>query len=228
MTDPRPRTRSSQVAATQEAILSAAERLFGEHGIAHVSSRQIGEAAGQGNTAAVGYHFGGKAELIRAILERHQREINARRIAALERVDGSDDIREWVACFVRPTTTHLASLGTPTWYGRFSAQVATDPAWADIAMDEARETPGLVRIAHGLQQCLPDLPEHVRAERMTMGRLLLTQVIAEHERALERGGTRIWQDWDAVADALVDVVSSIWQAEAPPVANDRRRARAHS
>ncbi|PYY37862.1 TetR family transcriptional regulator [Curtobacterium sp. MCJR17_055] len=214
MTDAQQHTRASRVAATREAILTAAEQLFGEYGIAHVSSRQIGEAAGQGNTAAVGYHFGGKAELIRAILARHQGAINALRLTELERVEGSDDIREWIACFVRPTTTHLESLNSPTWYGRFSAQVATDPAWADIAMDEAREAPGLMRIAHGIQRCLPDLPARVRAERMTMGRILLTQVIAEHERALERGGARIWTDWPAVADSLVDVVSSLWLAEA--------------
>ncbi|PZF61543.1 TetR family transcriptional regulator [Curtobacterium sp. MCBD17_013] len=214
MTDAQQRTRASRVAATRDAILTAAEQLFGEYGIAHVSGRQIGEAAGQGNTAAVGYHFGGKADLIRAILARHQHAINALRLAELQRVEGRNDIRDWIACFVRPTTTHLESLGSPTWYGRFSAQVATDPAWADIAMDEAREAPGLMRIAHGIQRCLPDLPAPVRVERMTMGRILLTQVIAEHERALERGGARIWPNWSAVADSLIDVVSSLWLAEA--------------
>lgn len=214
MTDAQQRTRASRVAATREAILTAAEQLFGEYGIAHVSSRQVGEAAGQGNTAAVGYHFGGKSDLIRAILARHQDAINALRLTELERVDESADIRAWVACFVRPTTTHLESLGSPTWYGRFSAQVATDPAWAEIAMDEAREAPGLVHIARGIQRCVPDLPARVRAERMTMGRILLTQVIAEHERTLERGGARIWENWAAVADSLVDVVSSLWLAPA--------------
>ncbi|PYY65725.1 MULTISPECIES: helix-turn-helix domain-containing protein [unclassified Curtobacterium] len=212
MTDAQQGTRASRVAATREAILTSAEQLFGEYGIAHVSSRQVGEAAGQGNTAAVGYHFGGKAELIRAILARHQHAINALRLAELERVGESADIRAWIACFVRPTTTHLESLGSPTWYGRFSAQVATDPAWAEIAMDEARDTPGLMHITRGIQKCVPDLSARVCAERMTMGRILLTQVIAEHERALERGGTCIWENWAAVADSLVDVVSSLWLA----------------
>ncbi|MEV0038015.1 TetR family transcriptional regulator, partial [Streptomyces sp. NPDC050804] len=44
--------------ATRELILVTAERLFAEHGVFAVSNRQVSEAAGQGNNAAVGYHFG--------------------------------------------------------------------------------------------------------------------------------------------------------------------------
>ena len=50
--------RSDRASSTQEAILVAAERLFAEHGVFAVSNRQVSEAAGQGNNAAVGYHFG--------------------------------------------------------------------------------------------------------------------------------------------------------------------------
>ncbi|NQW91254.1 MULTISPECIES: TetR/AcrR family transcriptional regulator [unclassified Curtobacterium] len=207
--------RSKRVTATRELILTAAERLYAEYGIAHISNRQIGEAAGQGNTAVVSYHFGSKHELIRAILGRHQRRINELRLLELARIDGSTDVRDWIGCFVRATTTHLAALGSPTWYGRFSAQVATDPAWADIAMDEARETPSLLRIAEGIRSCLPDLPRQVRAERNAMGRILLTQMIAEHERSLERGGPRIWSDWSDVAAALTNAISALWFVDLP-------------
>ncbi|MEE2045897.1 helix-turn-helix domain-containing protein, partial [Nocardiopsis tropica] len=62
--------RSERVAATRETILSAAERLFAEHGMAGVSNRQIGQEAGQGNNTAVTYHFGSKEGLVRAIVRR--------------------------------------------------------------------------------------------------------------------------------------------------------------
>ncbi|MGO4759077.1 TetR family transcriptional regulator, partial [Streptomyces sp. 2MCAF27] len=58
--------RAEQVSATRELILTAAERLFAERGVYAVSNRQVSEAAGQGNNAAVGYHFGTKADLVRA------------------------------------------------------------------------------------------------------------------------------------------------------------------
>ena len=67
--------RSDRASTTQEAILTAAERLFAEHGVFAVSNRQVSEAAGQGNNAAVGYHFGTKTDLVRAIERRHREPI---------------------------------------------------------------------------------------------------------------------------------------------------------
>ncbi len=75
--------RTERASSTQEAILVAAERLYAEHGMFAVSNRQVSEAAGQGNNAAVGYHFGTKADLVRAI---EQQAPRARRAAA--RADG--------------------------------------------------------------------------------------------------------------------------------------------
>jgi AcrR family transcriptional regulator len=53
--------------ATHELILIAAERLFAERGIAAVSLRDVGAAAGQKNNAAVQYHFGDKENLVREV-----------------------------------------------------------------------------------------------------------------------------------------------------------------
>ena len=41
--------KSDRASSTREAILTAAERLFAEHGVYAVSNRQVSEAAGQGN-----------------------------------------------------------------------------------------------------------------------------------------------------------------------------------
>src|SRR4051812_47521222 len=60
---------------TREQILTVAERLFAELGVGAVSNRRIGEAAGQGNNTVVGYHFGTKAELVRAIVRRHTGQV---------------------------------------------------------------------------------------------------------------------------------------------------------
>src|SRR5215208_1928697 len=78
--------RADRASNTQEAILKAAERLYAEHGVFAVSNRQVSEAAGQGNNAAVGYHFGTKTDLVRAIIRKHAtriEEIRARQLAAV-------------------------------------------------------------------------------------------------------------------------------------------------
>ena len=130
--------RSDRASTTQEAILTAAERLFAEHGVFAVSNRQVSEAAGQGNNAAVGYHFGTKTDLVRAIEQRHREPIERlREDMVAGRCTSPKTLRNWVACLVRPLTDHLAALGNPTWYARFAAQVMTDPAYYNIIVKDA-------------------------------------------------------------------------------------------
>ncbi|MGW4802173.1 TetR/AcrR family transcriptional regulator, partial [Nonomuraea sp. NPDC004297] len=128
--------RPERASATREAILATAERLFAEHGVHAVSNRQISEAAGQGNSAAVGYHFGTKADLVRAIARRHADEMEQLRAGLVAGVTGSADVRDWVGCLVRPFTRHLEAQGSPTWYARFRAQVMADPALYRITVEE--------------------------------------------------------------------------------------------
>src|ERR1700722_19741495 len=54
---------------TRTRILDAAERLFAERGFRGTSVRAITGLAGA-NLAAVGYHFGSKAELLAAVIRR--------------------------------------------------------------------------------------------------------------------------------------------------------------
>ena len=89
--------RNDRASSTREAILTAAERLFAEHGVYAVSNRQVSEAAGQGNNAAVGYHFGTKADLVRAIEGKHRLPIDELREQMVARTTESTDLREWVA-----------------------------------------------------------------------------------------------------------------------------------
>nr|MDT0525950.1 helix-turn-helix domain-containing protein [Streptomyces sp. DSM 41633] len=124
--------RAGQVGTTRELILTTAERLFAERGVNAVSNRQISEAAGQGNNTAVGYHFGTKADLVRAIVRSHSQRIEEIRVRLLAGIGDSTDLRDWIDCLVRPMPEHLADLGGPTWYARFCAQLMTDPALHDI------------------------------------------------------------------------------------------------
>ncbi|GAA4908417.1 TetR/AcrR family transcriptional regulator [Nonomuraea thailandensis] len=206
-------TRVEQVSATREALLAAAERLFAERGVHAVGNRQISEAAGQGNNAAVTYHFGAKADLIRAIARKHAEQMEGIRTRMMAGIDGSTDLRDWVACLVRPLTEHLESLGSPTWYARFTAQVMADPALNAIMVDEALTAAPVLRLfRHGLARCLPGLPDGVRVERGVMARHLVVQMCAERERALAAHAPTSRPTWSATADGLIDAIVAIWQA----------------
>ncbi|MET8862976.1 TetR family transcriptional regulator [Nonomuraea sp. NPDC004580] len=223
-------TRTARVNATREQILTAAERLFAEHGVYAVSNRQVSVAAGQGNNAAVGYHFGTKADLVRAIVRKHADQVERQRRRLLAEVEGAAEgtaegtaeVRDWVGCLVRSLTEHLAALGTPTWYARFAAQVMTDPALRKIMRDEALTSPALMRVLEGLRRCLPELPSDVRAERDEMAGQLLVHMCAQRERALAEDLPTPRSTWHDAATGLIDAITAIWTA---PVTRDVKEGR---
>jgi AcrR family transcriptional regulator len=211
--------RDEQVTATREALLTAAERLFAERGVHAVANRQISEAAGQGNNAAVTYHFGNKADVVRAIVRRHAEEIEATRVRMVAAIGDSTDLRNWVACLVRPVTEHLEALGSPSWYARFLAQVMADPALNAIMVEESLDAaPSLRQFEEGLTRCLPDLPAEVHLERVAMARHLVVQMSVERERALADHTATFRPTWAATADSLIDAIVALWQA---PVSQSR-------
>ncbi|WP_019818790.1 TetR/AcrR family transcriptional regulator [Saccharomonospora saliphila] len=204
--------RTHRAEDTREAILVTAERLFAEHGVYTVSNRQISEAAGQGNNTAVGYHFGGKSDLVRAIVRRHSVPIERRRAERVAEADGSTEVRDWVACLVHPVVDHLAALGVPTWFARFGAQVMSDPTLRTAMSEEAMSGPSLTYLLDRLNQCLPELPLDVHLERGVMARHLIVHMCAERERALADGTLTPRASWQEAANGLVDGITGLWVA----------------
>lgn len=201
--------------ATRELILSVAERMFAEHGLHAVSNRRISEVAGQGNNAAVGYHFGTKTDLLRAIIRKHAGRIGELREAMLTRTGDSRNVRDWVACLVYPGTDHLAELNSPTWYARFVAQVMTDPVLREVMVDETFG-PSVQKSLDGLNRCLPDLPLPVRIDRGDMALQLMVHMLAERERSLGDSTQVTHSGWPAYATVLVDAISGLWTAPVTP------------
>jgi AcrR family transcriptional regulator len=212
--------RTDRAAETRELILAAAERLFAEHGVAAVSNRQVSEAAGQGNNTAVGYHFGTKTDLVRAIVAKHSAAIEAIRERMLAEYGTSTVLRDWVACLIRPLPEHLATLGASSWYARFAVQVMTDPVLSDIMVDGALTEPTVLRTLDGLNRCLPTLPPAVRIERGEMARTLLMHVCADYERAFAEGRPTARTTWQEMATGLTDAIVGMLLAPATPADQD--------
>ncbi|MEO3760154.1 TetR/AcrR family transcriptional regulator [Mycobacterium sp. B14F4] len=204
--------RTERASITREAILAAAERLFAEHGVYAVSNRQVSEAAGQGNNAAVGYHFGTKADLVRAIEQKHRVSTERLLSRMVTEIGDSTDLRDWVACLVCSLTEHLAQLGNPTWYARFAAQALADPEYHKIVVKGALESPSVQRVVDGITRCLPDLPPAVVTERNIMARNLMVHTCADFERAFAAGSAMPRMTWSAVGTSLIDAIVGMWRA----------------
>jgi AcrR family transcriptional regulator len=198
--------------ATRALILATAERLYAEHGVLAVSNRRISEAAGQGNNTAVGYHFGTRIELVRAIVRKHSGPIDRLRRRRLAGLGDHADLRDWIGCLVYPTTGHLAELGTPCWFARFAAQVLTEPSLRAVIVEETSTSPSLARTVAGLARSRPGLPADVHAERHDITRLVLLHTMAERERALAGGAGAPGATWRAAAAGLTDALAGLWLA----------------
>ena len=79
---------------TRLALMQASEVLFGDFGIDAVGLRTISDAAQQKNNNAVQYHFGGKLELLAAILEWREAQLQPMRQAMLEQGAQQDRLRD--------------------------------------------------------------------------------------------------------------------------------------
>ena len=204
--------RADRASSTQEAILRAAERLYAEHGVFAVSNRQVSEAAGQGNNAAVGYHFGTKTDLVRAIEQKHRASIERLLESMVAQTGDSAQLRDWVTCLVCSLTEHLAQLGNPTTYARFAAQALADPAYQKIVVKDALASPALVKVVDGITRCVADLPPAVVTERNIMARNLMMHTCADFERAFAEGAAIPRTSWSAVASGLIDAIVGLWLA----------------
>jgi AcrR family transcriptional regulator len=209
--------------ATRVRLIEVAERLFAERGIAAVSLREVGRTAGQGNTAAVLYHFGSKQGLVDAIFEHRMRPIDGRRLARLARLERegrSRDLRALVEALVLPLAEALAARSS---YVRFLAQALADPAQGQLISVGLEALEGVRRFLTRAEDCLAGLPGGLRRQRLRHAGTLLVHALAQHERDLEtrrRGSPSVPV---LVAD-LVDVLTAVLAA--PVSAGTTRELRA--
>jgi len=147
---------------TRTQLLDAAERLFAERGYRGTSVRAITDLAGA-NLAAVGYHFGSKADLLAAVVRRVVEPINAAQSAGLDRLlarTPDPSVVELVEAFAGPLFDGMPGgdeSGART--SRLIVTILSDPAeevraWTGPAEDTIRD-----RYLAAFARALPSLSE---------------------------------------------------------------------
>lgn len=161
-------------------------RLFAERGVDGVTVREIAEAAGQKNHAAVGYHFGSKEALIRELVLDGAVLIDERRNAALDRLEaagGPGSVREVVEVLIA-TSIGLEGSGLEESYNRFVVMLAM--THREVFMDAlgGRWNSGYQRCLDHLRRLMPDMPAAMKNERFVFLGAYLGSVLAGREAAL--------------------------------------------
>jgi AcrR family transcriptional regulator len=149
---------------TREKLIAAAEQLFAERSIDGVSLRQINSAAGQRNSTALQYHFGGRSGLIRAVLDKHRGAIETRRHALLDEyvAAAAPDLRLMAAALVRPVAAELADPDGGRAYLRIMAQLVNRP----INPERSRETTDTTDSIYRWRQLVAPLIPEVALNRL--------------------------------------------------------------
>jgi AcrR family transcriptional regulator len=173
---------------TSAALVEAAERLFAAGGEQATSLRSISRAA-RANPAAVHYHFGGRDELLRAVLHRHLEPLAQRRLdrldAATARHPAGVPVPVLLDAVIRPDLELLAKLRKRrVELARFLGRASTLPGPVLLAYREAQLDRLARRLVPLLATAVPGVAEPELRRRV---QLVADLVAAQFARAAEPG-----------------------------------------
>ena len=198
----------SQWSESQERLLDAAEILFAEKGFEAVSLRDITSEA-EANFAAVNYHFGGKENLIGAVLARHAMPINAERIALLDTLLAREEkptVREVVDAFLRPMVTRvLAEESSQQLFAKFMGRMMGEGANSlpESILPQFQEM--AQKVVSAFQAAVPELTEGQAYFRLKFCFSVMSNAMMQDEAfdQISDGLSGKW-DWDQLFEEVLD------------------------
>ncbi|MFB3080136.1 MAG: TetR/AcrR family transcriptional regulator [Lysobacterales bacterium] len=206
---------SARTKATRAKIISTAEQLFAEKGVASVSLNEITRAAEQKNRNAVHYHFGNKEALVQAIFEKHWAPISAQRTAMIDAIEHSGDIQlqDVASVLVRPVAARFDEADGGVAYIKISAQLAA----ANVLNffhpgEDASPSPDYGPNMNQLwAPFLRHLPRPVREQRMSLIVGMLFHGLADHAVFRDSGDTDL-ANTELMVSNLIDSLCAVLSA----------------
>jgi TetR/AcrR family transcriptional regulator, regulator of cefoperazone and chloramphenicol sensitivity len=192
---------------TRARLIRAGERRFARDGVSGARVADIVRDAGQGNDSAVGYHFGSREGLLRAIVERH--------LAAMEQhrhvPAAGANLHEVVAAIVEPTAALLA-----TEQGRDFLRIMEQVSdWSGLGSGHPnpvlRGTALAAQLARLHELLVAETGPVLARERAALMVTFLTGALAERARSRAAGRRQRLSHEKYVAH-LVDVLSGALSA----------------
>jgi AcrR family transcriptional regulator len=178
--DTRPRSDAA------EHLKAVARLLFAGRGVDGVTVREIAEAAGQKNHAAVGYHFGSKDALVREIVVDGAVLIDRRRNDWLDRLEaegGPRTVREIVDVLIY-AGVDMAPGGGENGYSRFVVMLGMTHRQFFMDTIAGRWNAGYLRCLEHLRRLMPDMPAAMKNQRFVFMGAYLGGVLAAREAEL--------------------------------------------
>ena len=210
-------------ASTADDLIRATEDTIRRGGLDDLNLRQVTALAGA-NLAAVNYHFGGKAGLLYAVLERRLTPVHVERLRRLAKIlerggDAPPPVEDVVAALIDPLFDVLAELGdlAATMMELALRLLAHPPERPRRPSSEVTLIGTLRRFDDALGRALPDLEPRERWRRLIFATALLFQVfmLEPFMRELD-GDFALQHELDAVRESMkrfaVAGLSAPWPA----------------
>lgn len=213
------------LSSTRERILTTAERLFAEGGVATTSLRTITSLA-RVNLAAVNYHFGSKDALIEAVYERRLGPLNRARLRNLDSLESRatpPTVADVVEAFVEPIVDFSArDAKDGLVFVRLLAQTCSEAAQHFHKLF-AREYAGVIkRYRAALANALPQLSAHELEWRLQFMIGAVNHAVADTVYLRPLASKNTAPDLKGAAHELVPFIVAGLQARSPrPAAADR-------
>jgi AcrR family transcriptional regulator len=222
---------SSSESATDKPLVKteikrAARRLFAEHGIADVTVRQIARAAGQRNLGVVGYYFGTKENLVKAVLVDGAMVIERIRNATLDDLESRQrppTIREVVEAMIYPSIEHGADEpGGVGYFDRFMLDLSLNHPSLIAEGLQGKWNEGYQRCLQHLRDLMTDLEPSEKNRRFIFLGSYISSILALRETILSDTSRQhlTWQSPstlnDIVTTAVAILTAPIERAEERP------------
>ena len=170
-------------ADTRDLLVDAGRRLFATSGVYTTALKAVIEAAGQRNTSALHYHFGGRRGLLDAIIDASNAEIEAERKDLLDAATAPVRLHQLVDAVVLPQARLLHRPEGRQFLAIISQLSDLFDRWEDGATP-----PQALRAFAGIKASLPPaLDDSLRHERVTRFLELVSEALGSRARQLEGG-----------------------------------------
>jgi AcrR family transcriptional regulator len=198
----------------------AAERLFADFGIANVSLRDVGIAAGQKNNGVVQYHFNDRDNLVHEVRVYRAKFIEEKRAELLAKVVSSPNppqVRDYVNAFVGSLT---CTFEEGNYFLRFWSRLVIERGGVSILYDGVVPAGTIAVMKSIMRQLLPALSDEIIEERWEVLTSTTIHMLARYQTELQNGTLRA--PLEALLEDLVTFLTAGLQE--PPRSGKKQRS----
>lgn len=199
------------------AIMTAAERLMGRHGIEGVSMRQVTLAAKMANNSAIAYHFGDRDGLLHAISRWRAGAISLERERLFGLAVESGEVncpRRMVQIVTRPVLTIRDADGSHP-HAAFVSQMLRSRLGREIRKTVLGQSGIVGDLMRALHAHAPGVPQALFDFRMRTGSLAFYEAVVERDAMAADDPAWLTSDDEGFLEELDDMLLAIVLRPAP-------------